>query len=72
VAVLAYLRQYKDRSILVLNNLASTRQEATLDLSDLAGAKLVDLLTGEVLATAASASFPVVLEAYGYRWLELE
>jgi maltose alpha-D-glucosyltransferase/alpha-amylase len=72
VAVLAYLREYKDQSILVLNNLSATRQQVVLDLSDLAGQQLVDLLTAEVLARPASASLPVVLEGYGYRWLGLE
>jgi maltose alpha-D-glucosyltransferase/alpha-amylase len=71
-AILAYLREYEDQSVLVLNNLASTRQEATLDLSGAAGTRLVDLLTSEVLAMPASASLRVVLEGYGYRWLELE
>jgi maltose alpha-D-glucosyltransferase/alpha-amylase len=71
-AILAYVREYADQSILVLNNLAATRQEATLDLSGFAGKSLVDLLTGETLAAVALASFSVVLEAYGYRWLALE
>jgi maltose alpha-D-glucosyltransferase/alpha-amylase len=71
LAILAYVREYADQSILVLNNLASTRQEATLDLSDWAGRELVDLLSGEVVTRAVSPSFPVVLEAYGYRWLEM-
>jgi maltose alpha-D-glucosyltransferase/alpha-amylase len=72
IAVLAYLREYKDQSILVLNNLAATRQEAVLDLSDLAGQQIVDLLTGEVMAMPPSASLSVVLDGYGYRWLKLE
>jgi maltose alpha-D-glucosyltransferase/alpha-amylase len=72
VAVLAYVREYGDQSILVLNNLASTPQEAVLDLSDRAGQHLVDLLTGEVLVLPASGLWSTVLEGYGHRWLELE
>jgi maltose alpha-D-glucosyltransferase/alpha-amylase len=69
-AILAYVRQYEKQTILLLHNLASTRQETTLDLPD-GGGTLVDLLSGEVLVSAASSTFPVALEPYGYRWLEL-
>jgi maltose alpha-D-glucosyltransferase/alpha-amylase len=73
-AILAYLRVHEDErrpSLLMLHNLSATRQETTLDLPD-GGGELVDLLSGEVLVSAASTTFPVALEPYGYRWLELE
>jgi maltose alpha-D-glucosyltransferase/alpha-amylase len=69
-AILAYVRQYKEQSILLLHNLSATRQETTLKLSD-GGGELVDLLSGEVLVSAASTSLPVVLEPYDSLWLSL-
>jgi maltose alpha-D-glucosyltransferase/alpha-amylase len=69
-AILAYARQYRDETILLFHNLAPTPQETTLDLSD-GGGKLVDLLSGKVLISAASTRFPVVLEPYGFRWFKL-
>jgi maltose alpha-D-glucosyltransferase/alpha-amylase len=71
-AILAYVREYEDRSILLLHNLSSERQETTLDLAAWEGCSLVDLLSGERLAEAASGAFAAALETYGYRWLELE
>jgi maltose alpha-D-glucosyltransferase/alpha-amylase len=71
-AILAYVREYEGQSVLLLHNLAATRQETTLDLSGWEASKLVDLLSGEILASAAVPSFPVALDGYGYRWLALE
>jgi maltose alpha-D-glucosyltransferase/alpha-amylase len=71
LAVLAYVREHREESILVVNNLASTLQETVLDLSDYAGRELVDLLTGKVLVPAVPTSYSLQLEGYGYRWLEL-
>jgi maltose alpha-D-glucosyltransferase/alpha-amylase len=68
-AVLAYVREYEGERILLLHNLASTGQETTLDLSGRVG-RIVDLLSGEVWVSAASTTFPVALEPYGYRWLK--
>jgi maltose alpha-D-glucosyltransferase/alpha-amylase len=69
-AILAYVRQYKEQSILLLHNLSATRQETTLELPD-GGGQLADLLSGEVLVSAASTTFAAALEPYGYRWLKL-
>jgi len=69
-AILAYVRQDKEQSILLLHNLSATRQETTLELPD-GGGQLADLLSGEVLVSAASTTLPVALEPYGYRWLKL-
>jgi maltose alpha-D-glucosyltransferase/alpha-amylase len=71
-AILAYVREYEGQSVLLLHNLAATRQETRLDLSGRGTHKLVDLLSGEVLVSAAATSFPVALDGYGYRWLALE
>jgi hypothetical protein len=39
--------------------------------ADSNGDGIGDLLRGEVWLSAASTTFPVVLEPYGYRWLQL-
>jgi maltose alpha-D-glucosyltransferase/alpha-amylase len=70
-AILAYTRAYEGETLLLLHNLAPTRQETTLDLPGRVG-EITDLLSGEVWISAASTTFPVALEPYGYRWLQLE
>ena len=74
-AVLAYVRTYADETVLVVNNLAPTAQEVTLDLSAYAGRNrsagrtLTDLLTGATLEAPASDAWTLSLERYGFRWL---
>jgi maltose alpha-D-glucosyltransferase/alpha-amylase len=69
-AILAYVREYRDESILLLHNLASTHQETALNLPARVG-EIVDLLSGQVWASAAATTFPAALEPYGCRWLKL-
>jgi maltose alpha-D-glucosyltransferase / alpha-amylase len=68
-AVLAYVRAYGDETVLVVNNLAPTAQDVTLDLSAYVGQKLTDLFTGVALEAPASSSWTLSLERYGFRWL---
>ena len=69
--MLAYLRTYGDEVILVVNNLSSEPQQVDLDLTAFAGARPVDLFTGQVLAQVTEVPYRVVLGRYGYSWLRL-
>ncbi len=68
-AVLAYVRTHADETVLVVNNLAPTAQEVTLDLRASAGRTLTDLFTGTTLEVPASGIWTLSLERYGFRWL---
>lgn len=71
VAVLAYLRTYGDETILVVNNLAKEAQTYDLDLAVYAGARPVDMFTGQALPAVTDAPYRLELPRYGYRWLRL-
>ena len=71
VAVLAYLRAYGDEVVLVVNNLSSEPQQVEIDLAAFAGARPVDLFTGQALAQVTEVPYQVALGRYGYRWLRL-
>ncbi len=66
-AILAYVRQYAQETILILNNLSPEPQTAVLDLSGYGNASFSDLFTGEVITRP----WPLLLAGYEYRWLEL-
>jgi len=70
-AVLAYLRSFQGETILAVHNLAAEPQEAALDLAAFAGARPLDLLSGETLDAVETGPFRLLLPAYGYRWLKL-
>jgi maltose alpha-D-glucosyltransferase/alpha-amylase len=70
-AVLAYLRMHGDETILVVGNLSSQPQGASLDLSDFAGSQPIDLFTQERLPPADSDPYGLALGGYQYRWLRL-
>ena len=69
--MLAYLRTYGDEVILVVNNLSSESQQVDLDLAAFAGARPVDLFTGQALTQVTDDPYQVALGRYGYHWLRL-
>ena len=71
VAVLAYLRAYGDEVILVVNNLSPEPQQVALDLAAFAGARPVDLFTGQAMPLVTEEAYRVALGRYDYRWLRL-
>ena len=71
VAVLAYLRAHRDEVVLVVNNLSPEPQQVEIDLAAFAGARPVDLFTGQALAPVAEVPYRMTLGRYGYRWLRL-
>ena len=71
VAVLAYLRTYGDEVILVVNNLSPEPQQVEIDLAAFAGARPVDLFTGQAMPLVTEEAYRVALGRYDYRWLRL-
>ncbi len=70
-SVLAYIRQYLQETILVVNNLSGEAQTVTLDLSDYVSRQVVDLFTEETQSMLLDEPYEIELEPYGYRWLRL-
>jgi maltose alpha-D-glucosyltransferase/alpha-amylase len=71
VAVLAYLRACGDEVILVVNNLSPEPQQVALDLAAFAGARPVDLFTGQAFAPVGGQPYRLEMPRYEYRWLRL-
>jgi maltose alpha-D-glucosyltransferase/alpha-amylase len=70
-AVLAYLRAHGDEVVLAANNLSAEAEQVGLDLAAFAGARPVDLFTGQALPPVTEAPYPITLGRYGYTWLRL-
>ncbi|MBC7259703.1 MAG: maltose alpha-D-glucosyltransferase [Chloroflexi bacterium] len=69
-AVLAYLRRLPEREeALVLHNLSARPQSASLNLSDHAGAVLVDMFTGEQRHAIAAEPWRLEMQRHEYCWL---
>lgn len=69
--VLAFLRRYGD-TVLVVANLAATRQTAAVRLApDTAGWIASDLVRGEALPGIGLEPYEVTLGPYAFRWLSL-
>jgi maltose alpha-D-glucosyltransferase/alpha-amylase len=67
-AILAYVRQDEDETIVVVNNLADSPQHVALDLGDYPTRELLDLGSGaRVVRLGAIVGFD--LPRYGYKWL---
>jgi len=71
-AVLAYARSMGEQTMVVANNLSAEPRSLELDLGLWTGAIPVDAFSGESVPQAGSATCPLALEGYGYRWLRLE
>lgn len=71
IAVLAYIRQYEDETILVVNNLSGSPQLVALELASFAGSSPRDILSGESLPPVADKPYILALDPYQYLWLRL-
>ncbi len=70
--ILAYLRSDGAENLLVVANLASSDQEAELDLSVYAGAAPLDLLANARLPQIENnGNYHLKLSPYGFHWLKL-
>jgi maltose alpha-D-glucosyltransferase/alpha-amylase len=69
-SVLAYLRQYQEQNLLVINNLSSQTKQIHLDLEGFI--QLLDLFNGETSPISTNQANSFELPAFGYRWYRLE
>ena len=70
-AVLAYIRQHEDETILVVNNLSSSPQSVALELAPFSGSSPRDILSGASLPPVADKPYILALDPYQYLWFLL-
>jgi maltose alpha-D-glucosyltransferase/alpha-amylase len=70
--VVAYLREYQDQAILVVNNLSAYAQPAGLDLKTLAGKVPVELLGNHAFPPIAEQPYFLSLGPHSFYWFRLE
>ena len=69
--ILAYLRQYKDETILCVFNLSRSAQPLELDLEAYKGRIPVELLSRSVFPAIADRLYGLTLQGYGFLWFSL-
>jgi maltose alpha-D-glucosyltransferase / alpha-amylase len=70
-SVLAYLREYKGETLLVLNNLSDESAYVSLEYSVPGDVQYVELLGSEAIRGDSSRISVFNLEPYGFRWVRL-
>lgn len=68
-SMLAYLRQFEDQTLLVINNLSPETGQISLDLKQFN--QVFDLLHNDTQPIIANRNSPFELPAYGYCWFQL-
>jgi maltose alpha-D-glucosyltransferase/alpha-amylase len=71
-SVLAYLRQYEDQTLLIINNLSSEARQIHLNLKQFNFNKVFDLFFDDPPPIIASQENSFELPGYGYRWFKLD
>ncbi|HET8656637.1 MAG TPA: maltose alpha-D-glucosyltransferase [Longimicrobiaceae bacterium] len=69
--VLAYLREYDGKAILVVNNLSAAAQAVQLDLSRFAGLVPVEMLGHTEFPTISETPYALTLSPYSFFWFAL-
>ena len=69
--VLAYLRQYRDETLLMVHNLAGSAQAVELDLGKFNGAMPVELFGESRFPAIGDRQYVLSLSPYGYYWFRL-
>jgi maltose alpha-D-glucosyltransferase/alpha-amylase len=69
--VLVYLRQYRDETLLMVQNLGGSAQAVELDLVKFAGAVPVELFGETRFPSIGERPYMVSLAPYGYYWFKL-
>ncbi|MBI2198637.1 MAG: maltose alpha-D-glucosyltransferase [Candidatus Rokubacteria bacterium] len=69
--ILAYLREHRGETILIVANLSATVEPALLDLSEFAGAVPTEMLDGARLPVIKSRPYLFTLAPYAFYWLRL-
>jgi maltose alpha-D-glucosyltransferase/alpha-amylase len=71
-AVLAYLRTWRDETLLIVANLSARSQPVELDLAAHDGAEPVEMLSGNRFPRITRAPYFLSLGPHGYYWFRLE
>jgi len=69
--ILAYLREHRGETILVVANLSATVEPAVLDLGEFAGAVPTEMLDGARLPAIERLPYLLTLGPHGFYWLRL-
>lgn len=70
--VLAYLREYRGDTLLLVHNLARSAQAVELDLEKFQGAVPIELFGGSRFPTVGKHPYAFSLAPYGYYWFKLQ
>ncbi|HEY3916602.1 MAG TPA: maltose alpha-D-glucosyltransferase [Stellaceae bacterium] len=70
-AVIAYLRQHEETTVLCVMNLSRSAQAVELDLPASAGRVPVEMLGRTPFPAIGDASYTITLQGYGFFWFEL-
>jgi maltose alpha-D-glucosyltransferase/alpha-amylase len=71
-AVLAYLRAWRDETLLIVANLSARAQPVELELAAHEGAVPLELLGGSRFPAVGRAPYPLSLNPHGFYWFRLE
>jgi maltose alpha-D-glucosyltransferase/alpha-amylase len=69
--VLAYVRQYGNETVIVVNNLASSAQAVELDLRLLSGAIPIEMFGGSLFPRIGELPYMLTLAPYSFYWFRL-
>jgi maltose alpha-D-glucosyltransferase/alpha-amylase len=70
--VLAYLREYRGETLLLVHNLAKSAQPVELDLAKFQGAVPIELFSGSRFPTVGKHPYSLSLAPYGFYWFKLQ
>ena len=70
--VVAYLREYQEQTVLVVNNLSGFAQPAELDLRHFAGMVPVELVGNHPFPALKDQPYFLSLSPYAFYWFRLE
>jgi maltose alpha-D-glucosyltransferase/alpha-amylase len=70
--LVAYLREYQDQRIVVVNNLSATAQPAELDLHNFAGLVPVELLGNHAFPPVGERPYFLSLGPHSFFWFRLD
>ncbi|MDE2229600.1 MAG: maltose alpha-D-glucosyltransferase [Alphaproteobacteria bacterium] len=70
-AVLAYLRQHEDCTVLCVSNLSRSAQAVELDLSGFAGRIPIELLGQTSFPAIGESFYTITLQGHGFYWFQL-
>jgi len=69
--VVAYLREFEDQIVLIVNNLSAVAQSANLDLHDHTGKVPVELMGNHAFPPIEDRAYPLSLSPHSFFWFKL-